>query len=72
MGVPRESSVQVQPKVANLLGSGNGDVVQEDGWTRLTTECGGEVGTLSAIHLVSPSPAPFLDQGGSGGFGRWF
>ena len=53
MGVPRESSI------ANLLGDGNGGAVKEDDWARLTTEGEGEVGTLGAIHLDTPSsPSP--------------
>jgi hypothetical protein len=63
VGVPRESSVQVQPKVANIVWSGDRNVVKEDRRAGLTTECGGEVGTLGPIHLNSPMPAPALNGG---------
>ena len=61
VGVLRESAVQVEPKLAILLGSWNGNVVIEDGRSVLTTECEGEMGTLGAFHSHTPSPAPGLD-----------
>ena len=43
-----------EAKVANLLVSGNGYVVKEIGWARLTKECEGEVSILGAVHLDTP------------------
>ena len=57
MGVPSESAVQVEPKIANMLGSGDGNVIEENRRAGLTTECEGDVGALGSIHLDTPSPA---------------
>jgi hypothetical protein len=52
----------VEPKVANLLRRGNGNVRRN--WRAgATTECEGHVGTLGSIHLDTPSPTPALDTG---------
>jgi hypothetical protein len=38
VGVTRESPVQVEPKVANMLRRGNGNVIEEDRRAGPTTE----------------------------------
>jgi hypothetical protein len=53
----------VQPKVANILWSGDRNVIKEDRRADLTTECKGEVGTLGPIHINSPTLAPPLNGG---------
>jgi hypothetical protein len=53
----------VQPKVANIVWSGDRNVVKEDRRASLTTECEGDEGTLGPIHLNSPTPAPALIGG---------
>jgi hypothetical protein len=63
VGVPRESAVQVEPKVTNMLRRGNGNVIEEDRRAGPTTEREGNVGTLSSVHLDAPSPAPALHTG---------
>jgi hypothetical protein len=70
VGVPRVSSVQVQPKVANILWSGNRNVVKEDRRAGLTTECEGEVGTLGPIHLNACTSFEWW-KGDPKGFGKW-
>ena len=47
--------------MSHLYKLGNRWVVKEGGWARLAMECEGEVGTLRAIVLDMPSPAPYLD-----------
>jgi hypothetical protein len=61
VGVPRESTVQVEPKVVNILRRGNRNVIKEDRRAGPTTEREGHVGTLGSIHLDTPSPTPALD-----------
>jgi hypothetical protein len=58
VGVPRESAMQVEPKVANMLRRGNRTVIEEDWSAGPTTEREGHVGTLGFIHLDTPSPTP--------------
>jgi hypothetical protein len=53
----------VQSKVANIVWSGDRNVVKEDRKADLTTECKCEVGTVGPIHLKSPTPAPALNGG---------
>ena len=53
--------VQVKPKVANVLRSGHGNIIEKEGRTKPTTECKGEVGTLGSVHLYSSPPG--LDAG---------
>jgi hypothetical protein len=61
--VPRESPVQVEPKVANILRRRNGNVIEEDRRAGPTTKREGHVGTLGSIHLVMPLPTRALDTG---------
>jgi hypothetical protein len=49
--VPRESAVQVDPKVANMLRRGNRNVIEEDRRAEPTTVGEGHVGTLGSIHF---------------------
>jgi hypothetical protein len=56
-------AIQVEPKVANMLRRGNGNVIKEHRRAGPTTECEGHVGTLGSIHLDTPLPTSDLDTG---------
>ena len=53
----------MEPKIANLPRSRNGNIAKVDRRARLTTECEGDVSTLGSIYLDTPSPEPALDTG---------
>ena len=53
----------MEPKVANMNRSGDGNGVEENRRSGLTTEYEGDVGTLGSIHLDKPSLATTLDTG---------
>ena len=53
----------MEPKIAKLLRSWNGNIVKVDRRAGLSTECEGEIRTLGPIHLHTPSPATCLDCG---------
>jgi hypothetical protein len=50
----------MEPKVANMLRRGNGNVIKEDRRSGLMTELEGDVG---CIHLDTPLQIPALDAG---------